>query len=97
VEADRDLADGLDDIEDMLAFMQPDRVAEDASEQPDVIPQRRVLLRGVGWGWRFHAASAPFGNARVSCGRASMLRLRTPQRQCSIDGPEIEPPPSPAS
>ena len=44
VEADRRLADALDDVEDRLAFLLADRVAEDPAEQADVVAQRKVLV-----------------------------------------------------
>ena len=47
VEADRGLADALDDLEDRLALLAADRVAEDAAEQPDVIAQRKILVGNI--------------------------------------------------
>jgi len=44
VKAHRELADGLDDVEGVLALMGMHRVAEDAPEQPDVLDQRLILL-----------------------------------------------------
>ena len=48
VEADRGLADALDDLEDRLALLLAHRVAEDAPEQADVVAQRQVLVGDVG-------------------------------------------------
>jgi len=50
METDRDLADRFDHVKNLLAFMQAYRVSEDASEQPDIIAQRRVLIRGISSG-----------------------------------------------
>jgi len=44
---DRELADALDQVERNLAFLLADHVAEDATEQPDVVDQRLVLRSGV--------------------------------------------------
>ena len=44
MEADRGLADALDEIEDLAAFLLAHGVAEQAAEQADVVAQRRVLL-----------------------------------------------------
>ena len=47
VEADRGLADALDDVEDRLALLVAHRVAEDAAEQADVVAERKVLVGDV--------------------------------------------------
>ena len=44
MEADRGLADLLDELVDLLALLLAHRVAEDAAEQADVVAQRDVLL-----------------------------------------------------
>ena len=48
MEADRGLADLLDQPEGLLALLLAHRVAEDAAEQADVVAQRLVLVGGVG-------------------------------------------------
>jgi len=50
METDRDLADRFDHVKNLLALMQAYGVSEDASEQPDIIAQRRVLIRGISSG-----------------------------------------------
>ena len=51
---DRELADPLDQVERLLAFLLADHVAEDPPEQADVVDQRLVLGRGrVGGGASF--------------------------------------------
>ena len=50
MEADRGLADVLDEPEGLLALLLAHRVAEDAAEQPDVVAQRLVLVVGLGVG-----------------------------------------------
>jgi hypothetical protein len=50
METDRDLADLFDHPKNLLAFVQAYRVSEDASEQPDIIAQRCVLIRGISSG-----------------------------------------------
>ncbi len=45
VEADRGLADAFDQIEHVGAFLVAHSVAEDASEQPDVIPQPGIFFK----------------------------------------------------
>ena len=44
MEANRGLANALDDVVDLLALLFAHRVAEQASEQADVGAQRRVLF-----------------------------------------------------
>ena len=44
MEADRGLADALDEIEHLAAFLLAHGVAEQAAEQADVVAQRRVLF-----------------------------------------------------
>ena len=50
MEADRGLADVLDELEGLLALLFAHRVAEDAAEQADVVAQRLVLVVGLGAG-----------------------------------------------
>ena len=50
MEADRGLADLLDELEGLLALLLAHRVAEDAAEQADVVAQRPVLVGVVGVG-----------------------------------------------
>ena len=50
VEADRGLADLLDERVGLLALLLAHRVAEDAAEQADVVAQRPVLVGVVGVG-----------------------------------------------
>ena len=50
MEADRGLADLLDERVGLLALLLAHRVAEDAAEQADVVAQRQVLLVGLGAG-----------------------------------------------
>ena len=52
-EAHGGLADGLDDIEDGVAFLVAQHVAEQAAEQADVFFQRGVLV-GAGGGVRYN-------------------------------------------
>src|SRR5208283_2791178 len=51
VEADGSLADLLDERVGLLALLLAHRVAEDAAEQADVVPQRAVLVGVVGDCW----------------------------------------------
>src|ERR1700722_12435006 len=44
MEANRGLADLLDQLENLFAFLLAHRVAEDSAEQPNVFAQRNVLL-----------------------------------------------------
>ena len=49
MEADRGLADALDDLEGRLALLLANRVAENASQKPDVVAKGKILLgRDVG-------------------------------------------------
>ena len=49
VEADRGLADALDDLEGRLPLLLAHRVAENASQKPDVVAKGKVLVgRDVG-------------------------------------------------
>ena len=50
MEADRGLADVLDEPEGLLALLLAHRVAENAAEQADVVAQRLVLVVGLGAG-----------------------------------------------
>src|SRR5262249_8969238 len=54
METDRDLADLFDHPKNLLAFVQAYRVSEDASEQPDIIAQWCVLIRGLSSGKKLH-------------------------------------------
>ena len=49
VKPDRGLPDALDQIEDIGAFLVAHGVAEDASKQPDVVPQPRVFFKRRGF------------------------------------------------
>jgi hypothetical protein len=49
VEPDRGLADALDQVEHVGAFLIAHGVAEDAPEQPDVIPQPGIFLKRQGF------------------------------------------------
>ena len=44
VEPDRGLPDALDQVEHVGALLIAHGVAEDAPEQPDIVPQPRILL-----------------------------------------------------
>ncbi len=59
VEPDRGLADALHDVEDRLPLLAADRVAEEAPEQPDVITQGKVFVRGGVEAGRGHGGSRP--------------------------------------
>jgi hypothetical protein len=80
VEADRGLADALDDVVHDLALLEPHRVAEEPPEQPDVVAQRQVLVgsverghgQGPGCGARPRAHAAPHSRSvrrgrRIPC------------------------------
>ena len=41
---------GLDDVEDLLAGLLPDHLAQHPAQQPDVLPERGLVLRPVGVG-----------------------------------------------
>src|SRR5215467_10383843 len=45
VEADRGLADVLNDREDRLAFLAAHRIPKNAAEQTDIVTQRQILVR----------------------------------------------------
>ncbi len=45
VEADRGLADALDHLEDRIALLLADRVAEESPEQADIVAKRKILFR----------------------------------------------------
>jgi hypothetical protein len=45
VEADRGLADVLNDREDRLAFLAAHRIAKNAAEKTDIVMQRQILVR----------------------------------------------------
>jgi len=47
MELDRGLPDALDSLENRLAFLFPNRCAEQAPEQSDVVTERHVLLRNL--------------------------------------------------
>ncbi len=50
MQADRQQADALDDVEDFFAFLVADDRAEQLAEQADVLEQRGVLVHGrIGW------------------------------------------------
>ena len=69
MEADRGLADALDDLEDRLALLLADRVAEDASQKPDVVAKGKILLgRDVGIDQRTSEAlaSAHYAALRIN-------------------------------
>ena len=58
MEADRGLADALDDLEDRFPLLLADRVAENASQKPDIVAKGKVLLgRDVGIDQRTRSAS----------------------------------------
>jgi hypothetical protein len=44
VEADRGLANVLNDREDGLAFLAADRVAKNAAEKTDIVTERQILV-----------------------------------------------------
>ena len=46
MELDRGLADALDQVEDIGAFLVADGVAQNAPEQADVVPQPDIFLKG---------------------------------------------------
>ena len=48
MEPDRGLPDALDQVEHVGALLVAHGVAEDASEQPDVVPETGVLLQRLG-------------------------------------------------
>src|SRR5688572_3454331 len=58
MEADRGFSDALDGLEDVVAFLGADRVAEYPAKQPDVLTQRQVLVRQLGLGHRTNRSRA---------------------------------------
>ena len=73
MKADRGLPDILDDIENILTFLLPDSVAEQAPQEPDILAQRRVLTvfnLGVQTSLIGHRDLTSSNDVRLSRGRA---------------------------
>ncbi len=70
MEADRGLADALDEIEDLAAFLLAHGVAEQAAEQADVVAQRLVLF-GVGAKRRIDGEDVGHGSSFLAAAPAS--------------------------
>ena len=66
VKPDRGLADSLHQVEHVVAFLVTHGVAEDSSEQPDVIPQPGVFFKRQGF---FGAIRPQLGVGRHDLGR----------------------------
>ena len=88
MEADRGLADLLDQLENLFALLLANGVAEDSPEQADVLAQRNVLLGSVrganrktldpgGAGHRAH----PLRTKRLRCCTAADFGARPKDRQ----------------
>jgi len=65
MEADRSLPDALHKVENVIAFLVADGVAENSSEQPDVVPQPGVFFKRQGF---FGAVRPQFGVGRHDLG-----------------------------
>ncbi len=74
-EADRALANPLDNVEDRLAALLAYRVPEDTAEQPDVIAQREIFVLGLDCLWVRH---------QPAC--LSAVTLRPPMQESCLVG-----------
>ena len=83
MEADRGLADALDEVENLRAFLLAHGVAEHAAEQADVLAQRRVLL-GLGGGSKTKAFDMGGLPWRHPCKRTSNPRARIERKPRTV-------------